>query len=69
MDSQNFALNKKFCGKIFEVIDNPQNYLPHVRSTQRQDVQLICVLVTDSRTLHAFTPMHHWKDTPELKRT
>ena len=33
VDVQNFALNKNFHRKIFEAIDNPQNYLLHIAST------------------------------------
>ena len=55
MNSQTFALNKNFCGKNFEVIDNPRNYLLHVRRTWRQDVRLLSVI----RRHHNYTEIFY----------
>ena len=35
VDSQNFALNKNFHGKIQGYIDNPQSYLPYVAYSEK----------------------------------
>ena len=37
-DTQNFTLDKNFCGKNFEVMDNPRKILLRVSSTWRQVV-------------------------------
>ena len=72
MDSQNFALNKNFCGKISRLRDDPQNFLPHLASTH---VVTRCVINLSARQWYkaiTFTKIfyaHHWKDTPEPKRT
>ena len=72
MDSQNFALNKIFCRKKFQGFRQPVKLFT-AHSIWGRDVRLIQVFVSDPRTSHLYkdlvTPMHHFKDTPELKRT
>ena len=70
MDSENFASDKS-SWKKFQGYGQLAKVLLYIASMWWQDVWLIWVLISDSRTSHLqrYFYAQHWKDTPEPKRT